>query len=68
MYAAKKGLSLSELVEDHFRILTRNKEEQSLLDILDSMPKPELTFTDDFDFKKEYHEERRPKYGFKNKC
>ncbi len=64
VYASKNELSLSQIIEDYLSAIVKNPKKPSLLDILDSMPKSESAFPDDFDFKKEYYEERKAKYGF----
>jgi len=63
-YASENGVSISKMVENHFIAITGEREKQSLLTILDSMPKTKSSFLDEFDFKKEYYKERRAKYGF----
>jgi hypothetical protein len=64
-YSAKNGVSLSEMIGNHFRIITGKREKQSLLDILDSMPKSKSSFSDEFDFRKEYYEEKGRNMGFR---
>ncbi len=63
-YAAEKDLSLSQLVEDYFERIVTKQRRPSLLDVLDKLPKSESQYPEDFDFKKEYLEERKAKYGF----
>lgn len=64
VYAAKHESSVSQLVEDYFKQLTKKPKKKSLLDIIDDLPKSKLNLPEDFDFKKGYHEERAKKYGF----
>lgn len=60
-YAKKEGISVSKLVENHFKEIT---EKKSILDIMAELPKPKMNFPKDFDFKKAYYEENKKKYGF----
>ncbi len=64
LYAEKKGSSVSQLVEDYFESLTIKSKKKSLLDILDELPKSKIDFPKDFDFKKEYYEQKGKKHGF----
>jgi len=41
-FAAQKNTSVSELVEDYFKVLTKPKK-QSLVDLLRSLPKPDIS-------------------------
>jgi hypothetical protein len=59
-FAAQKNTSVSELVEDYFKVLTKPKK-QSLVDLLRSLPKPNIS--DDRDLIEEYYEAKRKKYG-----
>jgi len=64
IYAVKHESSVSKLVEDYFRQLTKKTKKKSLLDIIDELPKSKLNLPEDFDFKKGYYEESAKKYGF----
>ena len=59
--AAKKNISVSEMVEDYFKIITRPKR-KLLTEILDALPKPNLP--EDFDWKEEYIKDKMKKYGY----
>ena len=59
-FAAQKNTSVSELVEDYFKVLTKPKK-QSFVDLLRSLPKPDIS--DDRDLIEEYYEAKRKKYG-----
>ncbi|KQR72235.1 DUF6364 family protein [Pedobacter sp. Leaf176] len=62
-HAAKIGTSVSELVESYFRKITQPKQQKvKLFEIVNKLEKP--IFPEDFDFKKEYYEARKEKYGF----
>ncbi len=63
-YAEKKEVSISRLIEDYLKTIVRKPEGPTLLDVLDSLSMPETDIPENFDFKKEYHEERKGKYGF----
>lgn len=63
-YAAERESSVSQLVEDYFEQIVERKNKPTLLDVLAKMPKSKNSYPDDFDFKKEYYEERKGKYGF----
>jgi hypothetical protein len=63
-YAAKQNSSVSQLVEDYFKTITRRSRKKSLLDIIDELPKPKVNLPKDFDFKEEYYKQRAKKYGF----
>ena len=57
-YSIKHGVNLSQLVEVYFRQLTKVRKKPSLLDVLNDMPTSQSTFPPDFDFKKEYYEQK----------
>jgi len=59
--SAKKNMSVSEMVEDYFKIITRPKR-RLLTEILDELPKPNLP--EDFDWKEEYIKDKMKKYGY----
>ncbi|HWB25004.1 MAG TPA: DUF6364 family protein [Chitinophagaceae bacterium] len=63
-YAAKQDSSVSEIVEAYFEKIVEKRVKPSVLDLLKSMPKPKTQYPGDFDFKKEYYEERKERYGF----
>ena len=59
--AAKKNMSVSEMVEDYFKVITKPKR-KLLTEILDELPKPNLP--EDFDWKEEYYKDKMKKYGY----
>ncbi|SOD20404.1 DUF6364 family protein [Pedobacter xixiisoli] len=62
-YASKMGASVSELVEEYLRKITESKEiKTDLFEMVRNLPKVE--YPEDYDFKREYYEERKKKYGF----
>jgi len=58
--AAKKKISVTEMVEEYFKIITKPKR-KLLTEILDELPKPNLP--KDFDWKEEYIKDKMKKYG-----
>ena len=59
--AAKKKISVSEMVEDYFKIITKPKR-KLLTEILDELPKPNLP--EDFNWKEDYIKDKMKKYGY----
>ena len=59
--AAKKNMSVSEMVEDYFKVITKPKR-KLLTEILNELPKPNLP--EDFDWKEEYYKDKMKKYGY----
>jgi len=59
-YAAQKNTSVSELVEDYFKVITKPKK-QSLVDLLNTLPKPAMD--ENFNWKEEYYKGKKKKYG-----
>lgn len=59
--SAKKNMSVSEMVENYFKIITKPKR-KLLTEILDELPKPNLP--EDFDWKEEYIKDKMKKYGY----
>ena len=62
VYAEKKGSSVSQLVEDYFENITKKKKKESIIDLIESLPKPDID--PNLDLKKMYYEENAKKYGF----
>ena len=61
-YAAKKEVSVSELVEDYFRTVTKPVERKNIRELIRGLRKPGIS--DELDLKKLYYEEQAGKYGF----
>jgi len=59
--AAKKKISVSEMVEEYFKVITKPKR-KLLTEILDELPKPNLP--EGFDWKEEYIKDKMKKYGY----
>jgi hypothetical protein len=61
-YAEKRGISVSELVEDHFRMVTRPFGRRNILDMVDELKKPSIDAQ--ADLKDLFYKEQGEKYGF----
>ena len=62
VYAEKKQSSVSQLVEEYFKSLTKKTKKKSIIDLIESLPKPDID--PNLDLKKMYYEENAKKYGF----
>lgn len=60
-YALRQKTSISEIVEDYFRVITMPKKKESFVELVRSLKKPDIP--DDLDLKKEYYEAKGKKYG-----
>lgn len=58
--ASKQKTSISKIVEDYFKSLTKRKR-KTLSEILNELPKPKLA--DNFNWKDEYYKAKMKKYG-----
>ena len=61
-YAAKHHVSLSQLIEQYFKTLTRPAAKENILDFLEKLPKRKSTI--EGDSRKAYYAQRKKKYGF----
>lgn len=61
-YAAKHQTSLSQLVEQYFKSLTRPARKKNILDLVSELPAPKLKIAGDL--KVNYFEKQKKKYGF----
>ena len=61
-YAAKKEMSVSELVEAYFRAVTKPVQKKNILDLMQELPKPVNKY--EGDVTELYYKERASKYGF----
>ncbi len=59
-HAARQKRSISEIVEDYFRVITMPKKRESFVELVRSLKKPDIP--DDLDLKKEYYEAKGKKY------
>ena len=62
-YAAMHQTSLSQLVEQYFKSLTRPVRKKNILDLMKELPKPKGKVPE-ADLKGPYYESRKKKYGF----
>jgi hypothetical protein len=65
LYAAKHKTSLSQLVEEYFKTLTRQRpaRKANIIDFMKKMPKPKGKVPRG-DLNKLYYEDNKKKYGF----
>jgi hypothetical protein len=61
-YAARHDTSVSQLVEQYFRSLTRPAHKKNILDLLKDWPKPAIST--EGDGKETYYTQQKKKYGF----
>jgi hypothetical protein len=61
-YAARHDISVSQLVEQYFRNLTRPAHKKSILDLVRKLPKPAISV--EGDGKEAYYRQQKEKYGF----
>lgn len=61
-YASKRQLSVSELVENYFKKVTKPARHKSILDLVDQLAKPAID--PKADLKELFYKEQGEKYGF----
>ena len=62
-YAARRKISLSQLIENHLRQLTSRKvHKKNVLEVINELPKAKKTVQKASS--ESYYEERKKKYGF----
>ena len=61
-YAAKKQMSVSELVEGYFRTVTKPVQKKNILDLVRGLKRPAIP--EEADLKELYYKEQAEKYGF----
>ncbi|GAO43186.1 DUF6364 family protein [Flavihumibacter petaseus] len=61
-YAAIKGVSVSELVENHFRTVARPSRRKNILQLVDKLERPDIA--PKADLKDLFYQEQSEKYGF----
>ena len=59
-YATLKNTSVSELVEEYFKVIIQPKK-KSFVELIKELPKPKID--EDFDWKEEYYKDKMKKYG-----
>lgn len=60
-YAVKQQKSISELVENYFKTVTKPAKRKNILQLVEKLDKPAISET--ADLKKLYYEENARKYG-----
>ena len=62
-YAASKGMSVSELVENYFRYVTKPVQRRNILDLVDKLEGPG-SIAQSGDWRQLFYKEQEKKYGF----
>ena len=63
-YAAAKQVSVSQIIEDHLRLIVKSSaKKKNLLDVVDQLKAPS-DIPQDVDLKKSFYEDQSDKYGF----
>lgn len=61
-YAIQQKMSISEIVENYFRAISNPKPKNSLVEMIDKLPKPGIAAN--INLKEEYYKAKAKKYGF----
>jgi hypothetical protein len=61
-YAEKRGTSVSEIVEEYLKGITRSHNKINVIDLIESLPPSKINT--EIDWKEEYYKENAKKYGF----
>ena len=61
-YAARREMSVSELVENYFKQVTKLVQRKNILDLVDELEAPAMDA--EADLKELFYKERGEKYGF----
>lgn len=61
-YASEIGVSVSELVENYLKNVSKKTDTESLIEFIDKLEVPKID--ENIDFQKQYYEDRAEKYGF----
>lgn len=61
-YAQKQQTSVSELVENYFKIVTKPSKRKNVIDLIEKLEKPAIKET--ADLKELYYQDKSKKYGF----
>jgi hypothetical protein len=62
VYAERRQSSVSQLVEEYFKNIVKSPKKQTIIDLIESLPKPDID--PNVDLKQAYYEENKKKYGF----
>ena len=60
-FAEEHNTSVSELVENYFKMIVKPKKKKSLSELIKELPKPKLE--ENFNWKEEYYKGKKEKYG-----
>jgi len=60
-FAEEHNTSVSELVENYFKLIVKPKKKKSLSELIEELPKPKLE--ENFNWKEEYYKGKKKKYG-----
>ncbi|MHB1180150.1 MAG: DUF6364 family protein [Daejeonella sp.] len=60
-YAIHQKMSISEIVENYFRAISNPKPKNSLVEMIDKLPKPAIEAN--INLKEEYYKAKAEKYG-----
>ncbi|MEJ7694389.1 DUF6364 family protein [Daejeonella sp.] len=63
-YSVRQKRSISEIVEDYFRVIAAPKKKESFVEMINNLPKPAIDINPDLDLKEEYYKAKAKKYGF----
>lgn len=63
IYASKKHLSLSRIIEDYLNNIIQSPKRKNILELVDNLKKSN-SISDEKDLKQSYYEEQKGKYGF----
>ena len=61
-YAKKKGLSVSEMVEDYLKLIAKPEKQKTIIDLVEELGPTGLD--PHIDLKELYYQEKAEKYGF----
>lgn len=61
-YAQKQQTSVSELVENYFKTVTKPSKRKNVIDLIEKLKKPAIKET--VDLKELYYKDKSKKYGF----
>ena len=62
VYAAKNNKSVSELVEEYFKSISKPSKRKNILQLVDKLDTPSIDINTDL--KESYYQDKAKKYGF----
>lgn len=63
-YASNKKVSISNLVEDYFKNLSKSDKQENIVDLMKRIGHTEIEhIPENIDYKEEYYKEKAKKYG-----